>query len=209
MGAIEFNEERHEYTLDGRLLPNVTRILAPLTDIHTMPRDRVEFARQRGQAVHLGTALDDCGTLDPASVDPQLTGYLAAWRLFRHESGFVPRNIEYRVAHALYGYAGTEDRDGRMRITPPGALDLIDIKATADIYQKVVGPQTAAYAKALQAQDPTTPLSIMRWAVQLRPDGTYRLHPCTDPNDFNVFLAALTLYQWREKHGGTNDEGDL
>jgi hypothetical protein len=198
MDGLDFNAERHEYRLHGRVIPNVTRILDPLTDIHKMPADRVEFARLRGQAVHQATALWDWEMLDEASVDPQIVGYLDAWKRFRAESGFVPELIEHRVVHLLHGYAGTLDRTGRMRATAPGMLDIIDIKTSSDVYLKAVGPQTAAYAKAVENQCRIVPWR--RLAVQLRPDGTYRVHTCTDANDFAVFMAALTLYQWQLKH---------
>ena len=39
-----------------------------------------------------------------------------------------------------------------------------------------------------------------RFGLQLRKDGTYRLQPFEDREDFSVFLACLTTHTWKEKH---------
>jgi hypothetical protein len=56
-----------------------------------------------------------------------------------------------------------------------------------------VGPQTAAYAEALGEP------RIKRRVVQLRRDGTYRTERLTDRADWNLFLSALNIYQWRNR----------
>ena len=51
----------------------------------------------------------------------------------------------------------------------------------------------AAYAEAHGVQ------KAKRFALQLKPNGTYDLYPCADRSDFGVFTAALTLWNWRKQ----------
>ena len=155
--------------------------------------------------MHKLCELDDLGKLDPRSIDERLAPYLAAWRKFRRECGFVPHSIEDRVSHEEMGYAGTLDRDGEMnggltaRPTLPGTLDLFDIKTTAQLGPEV-GPQLAGYLHAKNRTRPARPL-YRRFAVQLRPDGTYRLKEHADASDYATFLACLQIWNFRQRHG--------
>jgi hypothetical protein len=39
-----------------------------------------------------------------------------------------------------------------------------------------------------------------RFALGLRPDGTYRLQPYSDPLDWQCFLSHVTIHNWKAKH---------
>jgi len=39
-----------------------------------------------------------------------------------------------------------------------------------------------------------------RGALQLFPDGKYKLHEFKDPSDFAVFLSLLNVYRFKERH---------
>lgn len=194
--AIEFREATHEYFVGGKPMPSVSEILRPLVDFSRVPPDALEFARERGTAVHKATELHDLGTLDEDSVDEHVRPYLNAWKKFLEETGFIPRLIEHRVYHGGYGYCGTIDRLGVMtRLAgSPGAV--IDIKTPVQL-GPVVGIQLAAYKEALRG---TSNISGLRYAVQLRSDAQYRLIQYADPQDFGVFVALLTIKKWREQN---------
>ena len=49
MSALTFDEAAHEYRLDGRRLPSVTQLLAPLVDYSKVPRETLERAQALGQ----------------------------------------------------------------------------------------------------------------------------------------------------------------
>ena len=66
------------------------------------------------------------------------------------------------------------------------------------------GVQTAAYSAALP-QD-RRKKERRRYALQLKGDGTYRLHPFTERTDFDVFVSCLNLYGWKTRHGLNNDQ---
>jgi hypothetical protein len=132
-----------------------------------------------------------------------LRPYLASWRQFRAQSGFVPVLSEARVHSRRYGFAGTLDLFGVMNDSPT----LIDAKRTAQV-PRSAGPQTAAYQIALRESRPeaiadaielgVVGMNIMRFALHLTP-GRWQLVPFRNPNDQRVFLSALTIHNYMEK----------
>lgn len=194
MRDLDFDAATHTYTLEGRAIPNVTRVLEPLEHFDKVPPSILEYASERGTAVHRATELYDTGELDEASLDDELVPYLEGWKKFLDESGFQILRIERRVYHERYRYAGTLDRQGILGDDPW----IIDIKTVSQL-SPVTGLQTAAYADPAHEDKRTK--APRRGAVQLRPDGTYRLKEYREQTDFAVFLAALNLYNWRNRNG--------
>lgn len=191
--SLKFDEATHRYTFNGVTVPNVTGVLgATLDQFSHVPADRLEYARQLGQAVHTATALYDIDDLVIESVPLTVMPYLEAWIEFRRTTGFKPDTVEERVFNARHFYAGTLDRTGELF----GFDSLVDIKS--GVLMPSVGPQTAAYLEAKNYRN-SAKLSH-RYVVQLNHDGTYKLEQLRDKEDFSVFLAALTLSQWRQKN---------
>lgn len=186
---LTFDALTHTYRWNGVVVPSVTQILGQLTDLSMIPRDVLERKRQIGTWVHEAIELDLKNDLDEGSIGDDWRGYFNGWRKFQAESGFVRLDAEQQVYSVKYGYAGTLDLFGDL---PKLGRALIDTKCTATIYP-TVGPQTAAYAEAHGVQ------KAKRFALQLKPNGTYDLYPCTDRSDFGVFTAALTLFNWRKQ----------
>ncbi|TAM15932.1 MAG: hypothetical protein EPN65_16595 [Pandoraea sp.] len=188
-----FDPKSHTYRIDGKEIPSVTSVLSPMIDYSMVPRDTLERARRLGQAVHRMTELYDLDDLDMDDLADELKPYLTAWIKFRAETGFVPETIEKQMHHPSLRYAGTPDRSGLIK----GRRAVIDIKKMATL-GPVIGLQLAAYKEMFEKGG--TPIAE-RYALGLRPDGTYRLTPYTDPGDWPAFLALLTLRNWRAKHG--------
>ncbi len=183
---LKFDAATHTYRLNGQVIPSVTQVLGQLTDLSMIPPAILERKRQIGVWVHAAIELDLKDDLDEDSIGDEWRGYFMGWRKFKTESGFVVQEAEQLVYNKL-GYAGTLDLLGEL---PKSGQVLIDTKCTATMYP-TVGPQTSAYAQARGVP------KAKRFALQLKPAGTYELHPCTDKNDFSVFMAALTLHKWR------------
>jgi len=192
--SLTFNEELHEYRVNGRIVPSVTQILAPLIDYSHVPPAVLEQARQLGSAVHRMTELEDQDDLDIFSVDEGMLPYLKAWRRFKAECNFLPASVEERAYHPALGYCGTWDRTGFVC----GRMAVIDIKKM-DVLPKVVGIQLAAYQQLhnLNSHSPV----VDRYALGLRKDGSYRLQAFTDESEFSVFVSLLTIHNWKRKHG--------
>lgn len=195
MSALDlyFDEETHTYHHKGRVVPGVTSILRPLTDLGSVPPDVLAAASAFGTAVHKACELWDLGDLDEDLLDPALKPYLAGWKLFVAENRCAWDGIEKQVFHKTMRYAGTLDRRGLVR----GELAFVDIKSTAAIYP-AVGPQLAAYVHADVRPDITG--SVKRYAVQLNEHGTYTVKEFANPADFSVFTGLLTLRNWCEQH---------
>lgn len=194
--VLQFDEAQHRYTLGAVRLPSVTEILAPITahEYRGVDRETMERSALLGKAVHKLIELDVARTLDEDALDASLRPYLAQWRQFRAQSGFVVMLSEQRVQSAKYGYAGTLDLAGKLN----GRHAIVDAKRTASV-PRTAGPQTAAYREALSGMRGDLPWRTAdRFALHLTPE-RWRLVPFTDPNDLRVFLAALTLHNYLEK----------
>ncbi|HEY4037789.1 MAG TPA: hypothetical protein VGM15_03125 [Burkholderiaceae bacterium] len=198
MTELTFDAEKHEYRLGPVILPSVTQILAPLYRWAGIPDAVLEYARERGSAVHRACELDDRGILDPRSVDPIVRPYLEAWRAFRHYSGFHAEEIEQPRYSERMGFAGTPDRVGRLTRLRDEPRAVLDIKTSATV-GPVHGLQTAGY-RWLIDEDGLKTIGLLRYVVQLLANGTYRLHQQQDPLDYSAFLAQLTVGEWQRKH---------
>ena len=193
-----FDQESHVYRLNGKIIPSVTGILsdAGLFDYRGVPPEVMEAARLFGQAVHRATELYDMESLDMATVNEPLIPYLEAWKKFRADFKVViyPSWIEKPICSYKYQFGTIPDR-----ICSIGnKVTLIEVKSTATI-QKAVAIQMGGqeivveenYGKVRQ-----------RIAVQLKPDGTYRIEEFKNPTDKTVFISALNVWRWRKENNG-------
>ena len=189
----------HRYWVQGkrRELPGVTHVLsaAGLVDYKGISAEVLERAAARGWALHAAAHYFDENDLDLTSVDSEIRGYLNGWIRFREETGFIPYAREQVVYSEIHQFAGTLDRVGHLQGNPV----LLDIKTVA-MLQRSTGPQTAAYAQAVRETGAFEP--AVRYAVQLRRDGSYVVETYRDPNDWRIFQAALSLYHWKRRPRG-------
>ncbi len=203
---IQFDSKLHEYSKDGLKVPGVTKVLqaAGLIDFSKVPQDILTRALKFGTAVHKATELHDKGRLDPVSVDPAIEPYLNAWFKFLDDTGFIIDHacIEEKVYSEKYRYAGKYDRVGILY----DKRAVIDISTSVD-FSDAKALQTAAYKEAYDEGKSIKEKIKQREIVLLKGDGTYALAPeeFFQKSDFSVFLAALTLYNWKGSHGKNNN----
>ncbi len=183
-----FDKATHTYRIDGVIVPSNTQVLAEagLVDL----RWYTDEGRERGSAIHLAAQLIDEEDLDCLSVDPRFAGRVRAYERFKIESGFVPNLIEIPYYNYPQRYGTTIDRTGSL---PKRGEILLELK-TGQV-EAWAGLQLALQNECLEKRLP-------RFALELREDGTYRLHEFTDPNDRNVALAACAIVHWKRNHGG-------
>lgn len=185
---LVFDEIKHEYFLNGAKLPSVTKVLqgAGVIDLSGIPLDKLEVARQRGIDVHSACELYDLNNLQEGYSNP----YLDAWIEFRRDTGFMPLEIEKFVYSARYRFAGTPDRVGMLN-----KLTIVDIKTSEDL-SPATALQTAGYELAYNEMNGNK--AKERVAVLLTAEGKYKIEPYRDKNDINVFLAALSIHNWKK-----------
>ena len=189
---LTFEPIAHEYRFRGDLVPNVTRILAPLIDLNHIPADTLEIARQKGIAVHKLVELDAKGDLDENALPEWMRPVHERWRQFITETRFRMIESEFRVYSPTYRFAGTLDLFGFVHDEPA----FIDVKRSF-AGGAAIGLQLAAYQEAYCGQEKNGKRA-KRFALRLNENGPYRLEPYTNPNDWNTFLALLTIQRWRE-----------
>lgn len=197
---FDFDPATHRYTVDGQPIPSVSQVLraAGLVDYDGIPPDVLAYAAERGTAVHLACQYYDEGDLDPATLDPHLAPYVAAWRKFREDHDFRILASERMYLGNLRGmqYGLTVDR----LLEIGGVVCVLDIKTSRDIHPWHA-IQLAGYAIGISGFAPKSALSIERGLrriiVQLRPGGTYQLHSCQNQSDGEVFAAALRIAYWK------------
>lgn len=186
---LTFDEAEHRYFWHGTPVPGVTTVLKALHNFDGVPEAILSAAAERGTAVHLCCEYLDQGILDEASIDPAISGYVDAWRLFCTEMLPVWSHIEARCYHQALRFAGTVDRVGIIN----GIEYVLDIK-TSVASHPVWGVQTAAYANALNKAN------ARRATVQLRKDGTYRMIEWAERSDWSVFVSLITINNFLEQH---------
>lgn len=187
-----FDPVAHEYRMDSEVVPSVTEIVSPLIDYSMVPADRLNFARDRGTAVHLACHLDDIGDLDEESVDMvNVWPYLLAWRRFKTEHKVKVKLSEEPLFHGALRFAGTPDKVlllGKHRMLP-------DLKTVAKM-TPAIGVQLSGY-EALVSRNKRWQIHS-RVGIQLRRDGTY--NATTYPDELGTFMSLLNLYNWRKKN---------
>ena len=188
---FRFYEESHTYMLDGARLPSVSEIISPLVDFSGVPLDVLQFAAERGKAVHKACELDDLEQLNYYELDPRLTPYVDAWQKFKRD--FEPTFLfnEEPMFNELFGYAGTPDRVAQIgkKIWVP------DIKSTA-LISRAAGVQLSGYARLVEGFAQVKVDGLM--VVQLRDDGTYRTEEFK--RDDATFLSCLNIHNWKRKN---------
>ncbi len=197
---LEFDAEKHEYRVDGRYIPNVTSVTDSLSSYAGVPRDVLERKAELGTAVHYATELYDANDLDFDTLPDVVAPYVNAWIKFIAETGWVTQVSEQRVFSAKYQYAGTLDAIGhftKLKRLKPRHICVLDKKTTYD-YLPSFGPQLAAYQRAWNESN--TPRATRRICVRLKPDETYEMYECEDEADWSVYLAALTMKNWKRNN---------
>ena len=104
---ITFKAKTHQYFDGDRELISVTKALQDAGLVNTdyfLPKHA-----QRGRAVHKACVMEAQKILDPTSLDPQIVGYVQAWRKFLRDLNATPIALEYIVADRDLGYAGRVD----------------------------------------------------------------------------------------------------
>ncbi len=192
MGLI-FDALKHEYKLNGVVIPSVTQVLheAGLIDLSFVDKGTLEYKSDIGSKVHKTTELYDFDDLDEEKLHPLLQGYLAGWKKFRADYNFVPVHIELMLYHPIYRYAGRIDRIGNM------GSDIVQLDIKSGIKKPVYAIQSSAYTELYNYGKPKSEQIKRRFTVYLSEDGTYKVDEYKNKTDLNIFLASLTITNYK------------
>lgn len=198
--ALRFEESTHSYYLGSEKLPGVTSILRPLSAYDDIPARILEAAAARGSAVHKATELEDMGTLDYASLDDEVTGYLIGYQRFKEVMRPEFLGIEQITYHPTLKYAGTPDRECILHGKKRAKLAILDLKSCVTMMPST-GPQTAAYLAAVNAHRTNKKEhAAERYGLKLTRDGDFELIPYTGESDLHDFLACLRLLRFKRQN---------
>lgn len=189
---LHFDPVAHRYTWNGKPVPGVTQVLAPMSSFEHVPPEVLADKSALGTAVHACCEFLDQDDLDESSMREEWVPYVEAYKKFLFECKPKWSHIEDKVFHNKLHYAGTLDRAGELFDYPA----IVDLKTVATLHA-VVGIQLAAYEAAV---DLKTRKKVRRYALQLKPDGTYRLEEYKEAGDFGVFTSLLAVHNWIKKH---------
>jgi hypothetical protein len=198
-----FDPDSHIYTLTatGVEVPGCTRVIdtGGWDDYKNVREDILERKSALGIEVHRACALYDRGVLDWDSLDARVVPYVAGWKYFRDTTGFVPILIEHRSVCEIHGrkYGLTIDRFG---FTKRKMETIVELKTTVKKARRHE-LQTAGYAIGLPKDGVTAALarflSRRRVIVYLKPKGDPDLHEANKREDFDIFLALLTVTEYK------------
>jgi CRISPR/Cas system-associated exonuclease Cas4 (RecB family) len=184
---LTLEPKSHTYRLSNIRVPGVSEIMERAGLFDEIKAYRSERAFSRGTYIHQITALHDLGTLDETKVEPELGGYLEAWKRFIKESGFIVLQIEQLHWHPELQYAGTIDRFGIYE----GSDTVIDIKSGKPSRSHHV--QLAAYAEFFREGT----LIPRRLGIYLQPNGRWKPEWLEKPGALQAWNSALYLYRWK------------
>ena len=167
---IQFDEATHTYNIDGVEVPSVTTVCRFLS--YDQKSDKpwlAQVAAERGSRVHEACAMLDYG--EEPEEDPEIAGYLTAYRRFLKDYRPEWEGIEYITGDVETGLAGTVDRFGTLY---DGIPCIVDIKTGSRLYDAPLRGQLTGYDRLL-SKDRIAFQAERLYALQLDKDGTYTL----------------------------------
>jgi len=212
MTAPDFNEDLHQYTLAGRVLPSVTQILTGmgmLKDLSFLD----PFYRQRGTATHKVVDLDFSGLeidWDFAGAEHVLPRYEKFLRL-KEAAKLRPILWETPLASETWQYAGMPDYAGRFF---QHLLAIVDWKGDGvepGHRLQVAGGYRGLLIEAARAGDlDVDPVELMHcpcFLVPLGGNGEMPRHHLVEDEDgaaLNIFRGAAAVWNWRAANSYNN-----
>lgn len=194
---IQFNSEKHQYVVDGKVVPSVSEIMKPLTEGYYkgIPKYILKNAQKRGTAVH--EAIENYILFDVIS--EKYRGYVEQFITFVHENALYVDRTEMALSNGVY--AGTVDLVLK-RLN--GKLILVDIKTTNVINESLVKVQLNAYKDLLLEYE----YNIEECSVLHLKEDSYNF--VTIEPDKETWSKLLNEYKNKvHKHKNRNEKGGM
>lgn len=191
MKKMTFNESLHQYSVDGLILPSVTKIMEPLTkEMYShIDAEVLQTAAKRGTSVHYATELYDLYGVE--EIEEENRGYFEAYKRFKKENNVLLVEVEIQLYHPYLFYAGTIDRIVKIG----DKMVLLDIKTTDKLHKKLVEIQVSAYKEMAEKQGYKIDEIA---ALKLNKDGTYVFNYLD--NNLDMFMNLYKLHMFKKKY---------
>ena len=150
---IKFNEDKHEYTVDGKVVPCVSDIMKCATCLYytdEIPQQVLELACKKGSAVH--KAIEDYLLFEDYEIEEQYKPIFNQFLKWYEEYKPEILKVEYQMSNGIY--AGTCDLICKIDNKIIG----IDHKTSSEIHTNMIAIQEAGY-------DELCDLKIDEWYV--------------------------------------------
>ncbi len=209
MKTLEFTFDEAEliYTLTKTReeVPGCTRVIdtGGWDTYANVREDILERKSAIGKEVHRATVMFDHRSLDWRSLDPRVEGYVRSWRFFRNRTGFVPIVSEFasvcEVNKRKFGLKIDCFGKTLLRTTKRGIETIVEKKCTVAKARRH-DLQTAGYAIGFPwgyASALARFLSRRRLIVYLKPTGVPEIHECVLREDYEIFMALLTVTEFK------------
>ena len=183
---LEYNDDLHEYSLDGVILPSVTTLIKDCGIINT-----TFFTGQgadNGTRRHLLTELYDKDTLNWETIVDEDLPYLEAWIKAKEELGIDVQAIEQKMYHPVLYFAGCVDRLALVK----GVPTVIDLKTGA----KAKWHELQLILYGLMCIHDDVKPNLM--TIYLKKTGKYSMESYDYSNE-RFALAAVRVAQWKKK----------
>ena len=201
-------DEKHRYTVDGRVIPSVTKIIYAVLAIdekYKRLRDEgilidPEPYAKFGTAVHKACELHVKKTLDREEMDPLLEPSLTAFTQFIEDTGFNVLESETMTYSKKFWYAGTYDLYGSFN----GTFAIVDIKTGTS--QKWHNLQTAGYALLKRETSDYRSKDVLdkpmdRYCLYLdRDKPKYKLKKHKDDRDMKFWEQVVSVFHGKERY---------
>lgn len=178
--SFRFDEATHSYFSAGRRIPSVTKIVGSICG---GPQFATAWHMHKGSMLHKAIALYLGERLDEKTVDERILRQLNSAKRAIAELQIRPTLIEFPLYHKTLGFAGTPDL-----LTDKGWL--IDFKSG---HVPEVQIQAGGYVVLLEANK----YPVKKALEIVLEDNRYVIYEHKIARCKGLFLAALSLYQWR------------
>lgn len=171
--------------------PSVTQVLSVYQDFSNVPPATLDYATERGIAVHRACAAIALGLWNPRRISSDCKGYIKSFRHWFDDYVAEVLLVEQSLTDETFGYTGTPDLIARMGNLQVAVIDL----KTPLAWQPVWSGQMAAYLRLAQVNGYS---ANKAFTLQLHPDGKMPKATYLDDeaNALAAFLGALQGYKY-------------
>lgn len=202
---LSFDEVRHEYQLEGKPVPSVTKIISNINEDLMLSTPFIRKTAIGTQVHKICEMINNKERVNISALSEDIGRYVNGYIKFREAGKYIPNISELRVFSPKYRFAGTLDILAKDR---KGNWALMDIKTSA-IVSPTTALQLAAYKQCLEEMAaagllPGFPENLKikeRICIWLTGDDNYELIYYKDEGDWNIFMCHLVVHNWKRKVG--------